>query len=392
MSVLVDTLAGADGGDPDENSEKQQNIDTQRNNYQDSSSKSGFSSWGLIFVALLAVGVVIYATGVLSDKPAQDNVKKAETEKKIDLMPLSKFVRQESKRVRPIVPPNKVKAVTVAKEVEAVEEKEDGSDEDKQKNDLIDLLARMDLLETTINDINKSMAATKVQESSRAKVKPAQIKLASSDFFDSDESGIRQSRRLRTAGVRKQIERAKLLFGQGKIAKAHEIYQSVLRQDVFRREALMGLASIAVHKRQFDEARRTYKQILFLDPKDQEAKSRLLSLRETDDPIRRISQLKAMIREEPDNYNLHFILGTIYTANKKWSDARTAFYNAHILERDHPDTIYNLAISLDHLQKQEEALKYYILAAKLAVDHSSEFKLQQVKERIKELQNYLSQT
>jgi tetratricopeptide (TPR) repeat protein len=206
-----------------------------------------------------------------------------------------------------------------------------------------------------------------------------------------DGPDIQVSHRLKTETIRKKIVDANGLFLQGKNLQAAKIYRDVMHQDIFQREALMGLASIAVHNRRFDEARRMYKRILFLDPKDKEVLARLISLREIDDPTRRASQLKTMIRNEPDNYHLHFILGTVYIAKKQWSEARSAFRQAHLLEKDHPDTAYNLAVSLDHLRQPEEALRYYLLAKKLAEKYSAEFVLKQANERIKQLQIFFKQ-
>jgi tetratricopeptide (TPR) repeat protein len=394
MSVLVDTLAQTETSSLKYDQGQTMKTDFDRHDFPSAPQIDNPFIWLLILFALAGIcSVIFYSAGFLGFSTKQSFVNKpamvAETSEGTELIPLAEFVKKESVKVRPIVPPTATKT-----ESAKVNEQHAATDSApvNAASSLTDIASRMDTIETAIQNIAKNLVVTpkemlSTQPASTISAEPEENSVPYL-AVEIDKPGIKISRRLKTEAIRLEIEKANNLFLQGKTDLAANIYREVVRQDIFRREALMGLASIAVHNRRFDTARRIYNQILLLDPKDKEALSRLISLRENDDPTRRASQLKTMIRSEPDNYRLHFILGTIYMANKQWSEARLTFQQAHLLEKDHPDTVYNLAISLDHLRKPGEALKYYLLATNLAEKYSAEFELSQADNRIKELQDF----
>jgi Flp pilus assembly protein TadD len=393
MSVLVDTLSNSKNSGVHGSSKNNIKTDFQRHNWPGGSHMNTSVGWFLMLFSIVGiVGIVLFSKDFLQFAKivsSQEELTPVEPEASSSLTPLKKFIAQESVRVRPIVPAKKVKPVEMVQnpEPDVVEIKPKNPDFDG----FTDIVARMDQIEDTLENIKESLIRPSVQEVTQPPVKAAPIKIESSTSISKrDKSKIKKSRRLKKAAIRQNIQNANTLFLQGETAKSAAIYNSVLRQNIFRREALMGLASISVHNRKFEKARQIYKRILFLNPKDKEVLSRLISLREMDDPMLRVSQLKNMIRIEPDNFNLHFILGTIYISKEQWSKAREAFIQAHTLERDHPDTVYNLAVSLDHLNQTEDALTYYLLAAKLASIHPAEFELKHVKDRIIDLQTYFA--
>jgi tetratricopeptide (TPR) repeat protein len=394
MSVLVDTLSSGEKSGARGSQNGTIKTDFHRHAWPVGSHMNSSVGWFLILFSIVGiVGLVLFSNDFLQFAKIVSSNKELSPVKPIinsNLTPLKKFVAQESVRVRSITPAKIVEPVENVKNLEPTIDQNNPDSPDV--DGLSDLVTRMGLIEDTLENIKDSLIKDSAQKVSPPPVNNAPIKIESStSIAKRDKSKIKKSRRVKTAAVRQKIEKANTLFLQGEIAKSAAIYKSVLRQNIFRREALMGLASIAVHNRQFEEARQTYKRILFLNPKDKDVKSRLISLREMDDPIFRVSQLKNMIQNEPDNFNLHFILGTIYITKEQWSEAKEAFMQAHTLERDHPDTVYNLAISLDHLKQPEEALKYYLLAANLATTHPAEFELKHVNNRIVDLQTYFAQ-
>lgn len=429
--------------------------DFARHNWPSSPHQGSFFGWFLLFFAIVGVlGIVVYGANFVqnikknlfgNDGVAQEMV--VEPIPATEMIPLTQFVHQESARVTPLTPSAAVKSGRV--EANSKAEPKTGKSSNREA---VDTAVRADAVvarqpepavvvtrDMDANSVADAKSAIKAgftpeemrvvdqdnllddeapsRRSSQSAPKGAQENNTSkqksrSSFvptiverdqnIDSDEEqgyvgGTEQgpeiiiSRQLRKEAVHKMIAEANAHFLKGKTESAAKIYRKVMRQETFKREALMGLASIAVHNRQFNEARRTYQRILYRDPTDREAKARLISLREIDDPIRRASQLKTMIRKEPDNYQLHFILGTIYISQKQWSDARAAFQQAHLLEKDHPDTAYNLAVSLDHLRRPQEALRYYLLAKKLSKNHTAEFQVSQLDDRIKELNIFFEQ-
>ncbi|MBF0446001.1 MAG: tetratricopeptide repeat protein [Magnetococcales bacterium] len=393
MSVLVDTLSSGENSGLHGSQNNTIKTDFNRHNWPTGNHMNTSVGWFLVLFSIVGiVGLVMFSKDFLQFAKivsTQDQVTPVEPVKTSNLTPLKTFVAQESVRVRPIVPAKIIEPIEIVKNSEPIVV--ENSSANPGVDGFTDIISRMGQIEETLENIKDSLkkdSAPKVSQQPKSAAKKID---SSAAIAKRDKSKIKKSRRLKTSAIRQKIENANNLFLKGEIAKSEEIFNSVLKQNIFRREALMGLASIAVHNHQFEQARQTYKRILFLNPKDKEVESRLISLREMSDPMVRVSQLKNMIRVEPDNFNLHFILGTIYVGKEQWSEAKEAFTKAHILERDHPDTVYNLAVSLDHLKQTEEALKYYLLAAKLAKTHPVEFELKHVNNRIVDLQTYFAQ-
>ncbi|MBF0193557.1 MAG: tetratricopeptide repeat protein [Magnetococcales bacterium] len=393
MSVLVDTLSNNEKNGLNGSSQENIKTDYNRHSWPGGSHMNTSVGWFLILFSIIGiVGLVLFSKDFLQFAKIVSSEEEAavvETVNNNNLIPLKSFVARESVRVRPIVP------AKTEMPVENVENKEPKDVNSNSNNPdlagLSDLVNRMGQIEDTLENIKDTLIKDSVQRVSQPPVKKAQKKDNSALIAKREKSKIKKSRRLKTVAIKQKIQTANTLFSQGEIAKSAEIYNSVLRQNIFRREALMGLASIAVHNHKYEVARQTYKRILVLNPKDKEVLSRLISLRDVGDPMKRVAQVKSMIRTEPDNFNLHFILGTVYISKQQWPEAKEAFMQAHILESDHADTVYNLAISFDHLKQSEQALKYYLLAAKLAKKQPVEFEIDDVNDRIDDLQTYFAQ-
>ncbi|MBF0379463.1 MAG: tetratricopeptide repeat protein [Magnetococcales bacterium] len=394
MSVLVNTLSSSEKGGSSDSNNNNIKTDFYRHKWPSDSKMNSSVGWFLIVFSLVGIiSLVLYSKDFLQFAqivtPQQEAIQE-EPVKSSDLTPLKQFLVRESVRVRPIVSTKEKQPVEHAKNTEQTVETDDAKSLDI--NGLNEIIARMSHIEESLENIKDTIIKDTVSKVSPPPAKISPPKMDNSAKIDKkDKKVVKKSRRLEAVAIRQNLADAYTLFLQGDTKKSAAIYNSVLRQNMFRREALMGLASIAVHNRQFEEARQLYKRILFLNPKDKEVLSRLISLREMDDPIKRVSQLKNMLSVEPDNFNLHFILGTIYIEKEQWPDAKEAFMQAHILERDHPDAVYNLAVSLEHIKQTDEALKYYVLAEELAKKNRAKFNLNQVKDRIEVLRSYFAQ-
>ena len=128
---------------------------------------------------------------------------------------------------------------------------------------------------------------------------------------------------------------------------------------------------------------RHYLEVLRRDPRDGVALAALVSLDEDADPVRSGSLLRGLLRESPDAAHLSFGLGNLFVRERRWAEARQAFLDAHRKERGNPDYAYNLAVSLDRLDRRESALAYYRLALELAEQGLASFDAGAVRGRIR---------
>jgi Flp pilus assembly protein TadD len=171
----------------------------------------------------------------------------------------------------------------------------------------------------------------------------------------------------------------------GDLAAARRDYERVLRSDPRNRNALLGLGAIAVREGKWDEASERYTTLLRLNPRDSVAQTGLISVHESADPLRGESQIKILLREEPDAPYLHFTLGNMYAEQNRWGEAQSAYFAAYRLQNDNPDYTYNLAVSLDQLGKAAAAADYYRRALELAARNGAVFDQPSVRDRLLKL-------
>jgi tetratricopeptide (TPR) repeat protein len=149
-------------------------------------------------------------------------------------------------------------------------------------------------------------------------------------------------------------------FMAGNDSLAQQEYAGVLQQDGNNRDALLGMAAIAIKRGRSDEAIKTYLRLQELDPRDAAAQAGMLALAAGQaDPVQSESRVKTLLTQQPDAHFLHFALGNLYAGQSRWPEAQQAFFHAFQKSPNNPDYLYNLAISLDHLNQSKLALEYY---------------------------------
>jgi tetratricopeptide (TPR) repeat protein len=156
------------------------------------------------------------------------------------------------------------------------------------------------------------------------------------------------------------LDRGYSAFMAGNDSLAQQEYANILQQDGNNRDALLGMAAIAAKRGHWDEALKTYLRLQELDPRDAAAQAGLLSLTAGQaDPVQSESRVKTLLAQQPDAHFLHFALGNLYAGQSRWAEAQQAFFRAYQKAPNNPDYLYNLAISLDHLNQGKLALEYY---------------------------------
>jgi len=175
-------------------------------------------------------------------------------------------------------------------------------------------------------------------------------------------------------------------LNSGNLSVAQNAYSTVLKSEPKNNDALMGMAAAAVRLGHFDEAEEYYLRAVEADPKNAVAQAGLIGLRGQVDPANSESRLKSLIAAQPDQPFLQFALGNIYVADGRWNEAQQAFFKAFTADPDHPDYLFNLAVSLDHLRQSKLAAQYYNQALAAAEHRPASFDKAQTVTRLRELQ------
>jgi len=166
---------------------------------------------------------------------------------------------------------------------------------------------------------------------------------------------------------------------------ARRAYRDALAADPDNRDALLGLAALAVHAGDLAAAYDTYRRVLRLHPRDAVASAALFSLQGYTGPGVNESRLKLMLDHDPQAAFLHFVLGNSYARQQRWAEAERAYFEAHALQGDNPEFAYNLAVSLDHLGQRAAARDYYRRALDMAAGQGAAFAAAAARERLRAL-------
>ncbi len=171
-------------------------------------------------------------------------------------------------------------------------------------------------------------------------------------------------------------------FQKNNYSNANTLYNKVLNIDNKNRDALLGLAAIGIKNNHYEFSRQKYLFLLKLNPRDSLAIAGLSSLNNQENPRLSESKLKFLLKQQPDAGHLYFALGTLYSSKQKWAEAQSAYYSAWSSNNKNADYAYNLAVSLDHLDKTSQALDFYTLSLKLRSTSNGNFSIAETKKRI----------
>ncbi len=182
------------------------------------------------------------------------------------------------------------------------------------------------------------------------------------------------------------LQQAYQAYETGRLGEARRLYEEVLSREATNRDAMLGLAAVALRGGDREQARALYRRRLEIEPKDTLARAALLSLLEGEEPAARESALKALLRQGGVVAHVHFALGNLYAGQKRWSAAQAAYFRAAQMAPRNADYAFNLAVSLEHLGRHRQALAFYRRAARLAGKAPVGFDRRQVLMRIEALQ------
>jgi tetratricopeptide (TPR) repeat protein len=195
---------------------------------------------------------------------------------------------------------------------------------------------------------------------------------------------IRRSPRKKGGGV-SPVHAAWQAFREGRYREADERYAAVLVKEPFNRDALLGRAAVAVAMGKPRLAQDFYLRLLERDPRDPLAQAGMVALQGRRQPVEAIARVRQLIAVNPDLGGLNFILGNLYAAQERWAYAQQAYFKAHVSDPGNPDYLFNLAVSLDHLGKERQALEFYRRALQQAGQRKARFQAEVVSRRIQAL-------
>ena len=179
-----------------------------------------------------------------------------------------------------------------------------------------------------------------------------------------------------------QIDIAYQSFLRNDFIAARKEYQKVLESDSTNRDALLGLAAIAVKNQHPEEAAAYYQRLLALDPKDAAAQAGMIGFTGGVNPVESESRIKTFLSQQPNSDYLYFALGNIYLSQSRWPEAQEAFFHAYQLSPDNPDYACNLAVSLDHLNQSRQAADFYRKSLELSFSRPANFDRETLENRL----------
>ena len=185
---------------------------------------------------------------------------------------------------------------------------------------------------------------------------------------------------------------ANLLRGHGHVESneldlARRDFEQALRRDPNNTDALLALAAIAQRQGRVADAEYLHQRAMVANPGDPAVQAAAMGGTAAGaDPETTESRLKTMLAAQPESAPLNFTLGNLYARQARWSEAQQVYFNAVAAEADHPDYLFNLAVSLDHLRQSRPAAQHYQLALEAANKRPAAFDRAQVKKRLAELQ------
>lgn len=168
--------------------------------------------------------------------------------------------------------------------------------------------------------------------------------------------------------------------------QAEKLYKQVLQKEKNNRDALMGLGAVALKIGDGGTARQYYTRLLQIDPRDAIANAAILNLDISSADSMSENKLQFLLRQNPTAAHLHYALGNKYAAQDRWPEAQNAYFNAFDNDSTNADYAYNLAISLEHIGRPVEAIRFYQNALSLAQNSNISFSTDAVRKRLGQIQ------
>lgn len=171
----------------------------------------------------------------------------------------------------------------------------------------------------------------------------------------------------------------------GDMLAARRSYAAAIAAEPANVDAHLGLATVEARVGNVSAAASYYRRVLDLDPRNATALAGLASMADLSHPESLEEQLRADLSRYPQSAALHFALGNLYASRSRWEEAQSSFFEALRLQPSSADTLYNLAVAMDHMNQPRLASEYYGRALEAARMQTAQFDPALVQRRIAEL-------
>ncbi len=156
-----------------------------------------------------------------------------------------------------------------------------------------------------------------------------------------------------------RLQSAYQSFVSGNPDEAKSLYRSVLKQDIYQTDALLGMAAIAQKQGRYADAASWYQKALASDVNNPVALAGLAATSPRRDAHNQEQRLKKLISKQPYHAQHYANLGNLYASQHAWTKAQAAFFEANRHDKDNAQFAFNLAVSLEHLGKPSLAVQHY---------------------------------
>lgn len=242
--------------------------------------------------------------------------------------------------------------------------------------------SRLQALQARLDQQERELAA--VQQLARNQHAAARGPETLAPLAAPDNGDIRVRRNSKLAQLNPGLQNGYLALKDGDLGSARQQYEAVLRQEPNNRDALLGMAALALRQNQGQQAAAVYGRLLELDPQDPDALAGLIGLHQGE-PGQNEIRLKSLLQQHPDSAPLLFALGNLYAGQGRWPEAQPVFFRAYVAAPDNADYAFNLAVGLDRLNQGKLALGYYQRALTLAERGAASFERAPARRRVQEL-------
>jgi tetratricopeptide (TPR) repeat protein len=251
------------------------------------------------------------------------------------------------------------------------------------KSEIIRNLVSDTDLEEKVKYAKQHMESEQSKKQLSSVKKPAKKKQVNEN---NEVAGLSIKRTKKADPVGEKLDDAWLAYENANYIEAKQLYKDVLLLESNNRDALLGLGAIAVIEKDQTAARKVYLTLLDLDPRDPVATAALAGMHNDQSTASSDKEyLISLLAKNPEAPHLNFALGNVYAQLNKWSQAQEYYFNAWQYDNGNADYLFNLAVSMDQLGKQKQAVDFYKDSLLKASDKQVSFSREAVQKRIDEI-------
>lgn len=194
---------------------------------------------------------------------------------------------------------------------------------------------------------------------------------------------IRKSRR--SVSLSTALNKGYTALQKGRYSEATLTYETILKKRPKQIDALLGLANIYANNGDLLAARGQYDKVLATRPSNKIAQLGLLYTYQSDNSAKGLQLLQDLSAKYPNNPEILVAIGHKLAKQTKWFEAQQSYFKAYSVQPNNALLAYNLAVSLDRMEKYSAASTFYKKALTLDSASAPVVSSQQIKSRLLEI-------